>query len=140
VFVLYDSECGFCRWSVVQVVRRAPSLLPVAIQSAEGQRLLRSLAPDQRLASAHTVGYGYVRSGGAAVIDVLGEMTRARFPYKAARATPGLMRMSYNLLAGRRALLGKLISAAAIGRADEYLAAARSASDRRSASASPRRP
>jgi predicted DCC family thiol-disulfide oxidoreductase YuxK len=109
-------------------VKRAPSLLPVAIQSAEGQRLLDPIATDQRLASAHTVGFGGVHSGGDAMINVLGEMPRATFIYKTARGLPGLTRFFYKLLAGSRTFLGRLVPASAKATADEYL---RSASDPR---------
>jgi predicted DCC family thiol-disulfide oxidoreductase YuxK len=134
VFVLYDSECGFCRWSVVQAARRAPSLLPVAIQSDEGQRLLEPVATDKRLASAHTVGFGGVHSGGDALIDVLGEIPRAKLIYKAARGMPALTRFLYKLVAGRRTLLSRFVPARSKAAADEYL---RSSSDPRSRPASP---
>ena len=57
VTVLYDHDCGFCRWSVGRLLAwdRAGRLRPLAIQSAEGQRLLADLTPEQRLASAHAV-------------------------------------------------------------------------------------
>lgn len=124
MFVLYDNDCGFCRWSVVQAVKRAPSLLPVAIQSNEGQRLLEPLAPDSRLTSAHTVGFGGVHSGGDAVTDVLGELRRATLLYKIARALPALTRLSYKVIAGNRTTLSRFVPAKAKARADAYLRSA----------------
>lgn len=45
VTVLYDCDCGFCRWSVGRLLAwdRAGRLRPLAIQSPEGQRLLADL-------------------------------------------------------------------------------------------------
>jgi predicted DCC family thiol-disulfide oxidoreductase YuxK len=91
--------------------------------------MLAALAPEQRLASAHTVGFGGVHSCGDAVIDVLGALPRAAFLYKTARAMPALTNLVYGVVAGQRRLLGKLVPAPARNKADEYL---RSASDRRS--------
>jgi predicted DCC family thiol-disulfide oxidoreductase YuxK len=114
--------------------------MPVAIQSEEGQQLLEPLSADRRVASVHTVGFGGVHSGGDALIDIVGAMPRAGFLYKAAGAMPGLTRVSYTTIARRRALLGKLVGAAAITRADDYLTRSRSSSGPRSERGSPRIP
>ena len=73
VTVLYDHDCGFCRWSVGRLLAwdRAGRLRPLAIQSAEGQRLLADLTPDARLATAHAVdAAGRRTSGGDALAPV----------------------------------------------------------------------
>ena len=73
VTVLYDHDCGFCRWSIGRLLAwdRAGRLRPVAIQSAEGQRLLADLTPEQRLASAHAVdAAGRRTSGGDAMAPI----------------------------------------------------------------------
>ena len=70
VTVLYDHDCGFCRWSIGRLLAwdRAGRLRPLAIQSAEGQRLLADLTPEQRLATAHAVdAAGRRTSGGDAL-------------------------------------------------------------------------
>ena len=67
--VLYDLDCGFCRWTVALVLRldRAGRLRPVGIQSPEGERLLAGMTPEERLAAAHVVtADGRILSGGAA--------------------------------------------------------------------------
>ncbi len=67
--VLYDRDCGFCRWSLAQILAwdRAKRLRPVAIQSDEGQRLLAGMPEEERLASWHLVEPGgEVKSAGAA--------------------------------------------------------------------------
>ena len=49
--VLYDRDCGFCRWSLDKILAwdRRRRLRPVAIQSEEGQRLLAPVPPEHRL-------------------------------------------------------------------------------------------
>ena len=64
--LLYDRDCGFCRFSVAVVLAwdRRGRLRPVAIQSDEGQQLLAALPEADRLASAHVVEPdGALRSG-----------------------------------------------------------------------------
>jgi predicted DCC family thiol-disulfide oxidoreductase YuxK len=55
--VLYDSDCGFCRWSLDRVLRwdRRSRLRAVPIRSDEGDRLLADLSEEDRLASWHLV-------------------------------------------------------------------------------------
>ncbi len=52
--VLYDVDCGFCRWTMARVLAwdRRRRLRPVAIQDAEGEALLARLDPAARLESA----------------------------------------------------------------------------------------
>jgi predicted DCC family thiol-disulfide oxidoreductase YuxK len=68
--VLYDEDCGFCRWSLDRVLRRdrRGSLRGIPIQSEEGDRLLADLNEQDRLASWHLVTPdGRRLSGGAAI-------------------------------------------------------------------------
>ena len=55
--VLYDSDCGFCKWSLDKILAwdRHERLRPVAIQSPEGQELLSEVDPTARLDSWHLV-------------------------------------------------------------------------------------
>jgi predicted DCC family thiol-disulfide oxidoreductase YuxK len=67
--VLYDEDCGFCRWSLDRLLRwdRHGRLRAAPIQSEEGDRLLVDLTDGERLGSWHLVtpdGRRY--SGGAA--------------------------------------------------------------------------
>jgi predicted DCC family thiol-disulfide oxidoreductase YuxK len=69
IAVLYDEDCGFCRWSLDKVLAwdRRRALRPVAIQSEEGNRLLAGIPESQRLDSWHLVlPSREVLSGGAA--------------------------------------------------------------------------
>src|SRR5438445_7093217 len=91
--LLYDRDCGFCRWSVGNILRRDTrrTLLPIGIQSPEGQRLLTGMPEEQQLASWHLVlADGRVLSGGAAapeLLRLLGMGARARLLSVAPGAT-----------------------------------------------------
>ena len=125
VTVLYDRDCGFCRWSVGRLLAwdRGGRLRPVAIQSDEGERLLADLAHAQRLASAHAIdAAGRRTSGGDALAPVAEVLPRGRPLAAVARRAPGLARAGYDAIAGRRPLLGRLVSDRAKERADRRIA------------------
>ena len=67
--VLYDRDCGFCRWSLDKILAwdRAKRVRPVPIQSEEGSQLLAPIPPGARLDSWHLVrADGRLFSAGAA--------------------------------------------------------------------------
>lgn len=110
--VLYDADCGFCRFCVARLldwdVRRR--LRPVAIQSEEGQRLLAPIAPEAQLRSAHVVdAAGRIHSGGAAV-SVVAEQLPAGAPaaWIAARL-PGPTDRAYRWVADHRTPLSRFV-------------------------------
>ena len=125
VTVLYDHDCGFCRWSVGRLLAwdRAGRLRVLTIQSTDGQRLLADLTPEQRLASAHAIdASGRRTSGGDALAPVAAVLPGGAPLAALGRRAPGLARAGYRALAGRRALFGRLVSDAAKARADERIA------------------
>ncbi|MBM6700626.1 DUF393 domain-containing protein, partial [Bifidobacterium pullorum subsp. saeculare] len=66
--VLYDSDCGFCKWSLDKLLAwdRRRALRPVPIQSGEGQRLLAPIPEARRLDSWHLIAPdGAIHSAGA---------------------------------------------------------------------------
>src|SRR6201987_5089463 len=68
--VLYDSDCGFCRWSLALVLRadRRRLLYPVRLDSSEAGALLGPMPEETRYASSHLVAPGGdVWSGGRAI-------------------------------------------------------------------------
>ena len=68
--VLFDEECGLCRWSAGKLRRWAcdGTLRFVGIRSPEGGRILRDVDAGTRLASWHVAAdNGAVWSAGAAV-------------------------------------------------------------------------
>ena len=125
VTVLYDHDCGFCRWSIGRLLAwdRVGRLRPLAIQSAEGQRLLADLTPEQRLATAHAVdAAGRRTSGGDALAPIAAVLPGGAALAALGRRAPALARVGYRAVAGRRSLFGRLISDAARARADERIA------------------
>ena len=125
VTVLYDHDCGFCRWSIGRLPAwdRAGRLCPLAIQSAEGQGLLADLTPEQRLATAHAVdAQGRRTSGGDAMAPIAAVLPGGAPLAALGRRAPGRARAAYRAVAGRRSIFGRLISDAAKARADERIA------------------
>jgi predicted DCC family thiol-disulfide oxidoreductase YuxK len=112
VTVLYDRDCGLCRWSVAKLLAwdRRRRLRAVAIQSPEGQRLLADLPPDERLAAAHAIdSAGRRYSGGAAAPPILRELPGGRPLAALLAAFPRATDRVYRWVADHRSLVGKLI-------------------------------
>jgi predicted DCC family thiol-disulfide oxidoreductase YuxK len=125
VTVLYDRDCGFCRWSIGRLLAwdRGGRVRPVAIQSEEGERLLADLMPEQRLASAHAIDAAGRRTSGGDALAPVAEVLPGGRPLAAlARRAPELARAGYDAIAGRRPLLGRLVSDRAKERADRRIA------------------
>jgi predicted DCC family thiol-disulfide oxidoreductase YuxK len=126
--VRYDADCALCRASVAALLRwdRAGRLLPEAIQSPEGARLLAAVPPERRLAAAHVVtGDGRVRSGGDAV-DPIARLLPGGAPVAwLARTLPAPTRAAYDWVARHRTGLGRLVPARAKQRAPARIAAHR---------------
>jgi predicted DCC family thiol-disulfide oxidoreductase YuxK len=136
VTVLFDRDCGFCRWSVGRLLAwdSAGRLLPVAIQSDEGQQLLADLTSAERLASAHVIdAQGRRSSAGDGLAPVVEVLPGGRPLAALARRVPGLARAGYRAVAGRRSLFGKLVGDAARARADERIQQRQAAARHRSA-------
>jgi predicted DCC family thiol-disulfide oxidoreductase YuxK len=123
--VLYDRDCGFCRWSVARLLAldRRRRLRPVALQSPEAQRLLPDMDEERRFASAHLVtADGRVYSGGDAVVPLLGHLPAGRALSAAARLIPAaLWRGGYDRIAARRSAFGPRLPRAAVARATERI-------------------
>jgi predicted DCC family thiol-disulfide oxidoreductase YuxK len=123
--LLYDRDCGFCRWCLGKVLAwdRGRRLRPVPIQSEEADGLLAGMPEEDRLASWHLIDAdGRVRSAGAAFPDLLrllpGGAPLAAFTARAPSATD----RAYRWVAGNRGRWGKLVTDGAKRRADERIA------------------
>ncbi len=128
--VLYDEDCGFCRWTLAKVLAwdRLGRLRPEPIQSPEGDRLLAGMPEEQRLASWHMLGPdGALRSGGAAIPPLLEMLPRGERLARLAERAPGLLDRVYRWVASHRTLLGKPVTIGARRRADAAVARRRSA-------------
>jgi predicted DCC family thiol-disulfide oxidoreductase YuxK len=124
LIVLYDADCGFCRWAAAWALRqdRRDLLVAAPIQSTLGSELLADLTPEERLAAAHVVGPdGRRRSGGEAASEVLGVLDRMRVLGRLARSFPRVSGCVYDAVAGRRNAIGRLVGRGARRRADRLL-------------------
>jgi predicted DCC family thiol-disulfide oxidoreductase YuxK len=110
--VLYDEDCGFCRWSLDKLLAwdRRRALQSVSIQSARGRELLAEVPEDRHLDSFHLVGPdGTVRSAGAAM-GPLAELLPGGRPLAAVfRTFPRLTERAYRLVANNRNRLARLL-------------------------------
>lgn len=111
--VLYDEDCGFCRYLLALLLRmdRRGRLLPIPIQGFDGQRLLSDLTPAQRLATAHVVSpAGRLYSGGEIAVPIARELPlgvgAARVAARFARPTG----WAYAQLAANRTRLGRFVT------------------------------
>lgn len=103
--VLYDEDCGFCKWSLDKILAwdRRQSLRSVAIQSEEGQELLRSVPAAERLDSWHLrVPSGEVRSAGAAVPSLVEVLPGGRPLAFLFRSFPRITDRAYRFVAKHR--------------------------------------
>lgn len=131
VLVLYDDDCGFCRWSLAALLRRDRGRLVIApIHAPAAQALLEEagVAPEDRLRAAHAMPLdgpvSALRSGGDAVPLVLGTVGLG-LP---GRLSPALLRrLVYGAIAGNRTLLGRGVGAERRANADRVIAARRAA-------------
>jgi predicted DCC family thiol-disulfide oxidoreductase YuxK len=126
LIVLYDADCGFCRWAMAWAVGHDHRhvLVPVPIQSPLGCELLGDVVPGDRLRSAHVVREdGRRRSGGAAVADVLSVLRPTRMLGRLTRSLPRTTAVLYGVVAVRRKSFGRLVGKEGRRRADDLLGA-----------------
>lgn len=110
--VLYDRDCGFCRWSVEWILRwdRARRLRAVEIQSPEGERLLAAIPAQRRLESWHLVGPdGSVRSAGDGAAPLARLLPCGRPLAFLLGLSPALTERAYRWVADHRAGLARLL-------------------------------
>jgi predicted DCC family thiol-disulfide oxidoreductase YuxK len=110
--LLYDADCGFCRWSADRIRRwdRHGSLRFVPIQSAEGNALLGDMPDERKMASWHLVeADGTVRSAGAGVAPLARLLPGGTPLALMAGVFPPGTDLLYRLVARNRERLGKLV-------------------------------
>jgi predicted DCC family thiol-disulfide oxidoreductase YuxK len=123
--VLYDADCGFCRWTVAVLLRWDVHrrLRPIAIESPEGERLLRDIPLEQRLASAHVVTAEGRRASGGRILPVIAEALPGGRPLAVVgRALAVPLDWVYRWIAQNRPLLSRFVPAAQKARATERIA------------------
>jgi predicted DCC family thiol-disulfide oxidoreductase YuxK len=127
VIVLYDLDCGFCRWSMAWALRHdaGERLIAVPIQSPLGADLLAELDEHERLHSAHVLDERGVRhSGGAAAAQVLSALAPTRALGQLASRAPAPTSFLYAFVASHRHGFGRFVGQHARLRADQQLDAA----------------
>lgn len=123
--LLYDRDCGFCRWCLAKVLvwDRDRSIRPVALQSEEAGGLLGAVPEDLRMASWHLLNRdGTVRSAGAAFPGLLRLLPGGRPLAALAARTPRATERAYRWVARHRSVWGRLVTERAKRRADERIA------------------
>ena len=114
--LLYDADCGFCRWSLDKLLARDrhKRIRPVPLQSAEADVLLKGMDHERKMASWHLVKPdGTVYSAGAAVAPLLRLLPRGNGVAAVAAAMPPVTGVAYRLIASNRTRLGKLLGSQA---------------------------
>ena len=110
--LLYDADCGFCRWSLDKILARDRHrrLRPVPLQSAEADTLLPGMDHEKKMASWHLVTPdGTIYSAGDAVAPMMKLIPGGKPIAAAAIAAPGPTRAAYRLVARNRTKLGRLL-------------------------------
>jgi predicted DCC family thiol-disulfide oxidoreductase YuxK len=108
--VLYDEDCGFCRWSLDRLLRwdRGGRLRAAPIQSAEGEELLADLSEQDRLASWHLVTPDRRRYSGGAATGPMARLLPAGAPIAfLAESFPRSADRLYRWVARNRDTLGR---------------------------------
>lgn len=120
--LLYDADCGFCKWiaSGVLVWDRHKRIVPRAIQSAQAQALLSELSPEARLASWHLISPDGERiSAGSALAPLLRLLPAGTIPAHGIARLPRLTSRAYDWVANHRTQLSKAVPAGMKRRASE---------------------
>ena len=123
--VLYDAECGFCRWSVGQLLAwdRGKRLRVVALQEPDAAVLLPGMSEEARMASWHLVDPSerVAYSAGDAFPPLLRAMPAGRPLAFLTAGFPGLTGRAYEWATRHRGALGRLVSGRALDRADSRI-------------------
>ena len=110
--LLYDQDCGFCKWSLEKILAwdRSKRLRAVSIQSEEGERLLAGVDPKVRLDSWHLVSADGKLFSAGAVAEPLARILPWGRPLAAVLgAFPGLTEGAYRYVAGHRYRWARLL-------------------------------
>jgi predicted DCC family thiol-disulfide oxidoreductase YuxK len=110
--MLYDADCGFCRWSLTKVLAwdRHHRLRPLALQTAEAGELLTEMDEATRMGSWHLVtAEGQRFSGGAAVAPLLRMLPGGRPLAAVASAFPRTTNRAYRWVTRHRGRLGAML-------------------------------
>ncbi len=124
--VLYDDDCGFCKWLLSGLLARDRErrLRPVGLRTSLAAELLADLEPQARMASWHLIEPGGRRlSGGDAIAPLLRELPAGRLPAGAFARLPRATDRGYRWVADHRSGLSRWVPSALKRRASERVRA-----------------
>ena len=134
--VIYDNDCGFCRWSLALLLNLdREALRPLPLGTPEADYLLHDLAPEERNSSWHLVidppGVDQLSfdtaptrfSAGAAFPAALRLLPRGRRLAFLVARVPAPTEGAYRWVADHRTLLGRFVPRRARRWADQVIAA-----------------
>jgi predicted DCC family thiol-disulfide oxidoreductase YuxK len=113
--LLYDADCGFCKWVTSGVLAwdRRGRIVPRAIQGTDAEALLADLSPEERLASVHLVAPDGERiSAGSVAAPLLRLLPGGALPAAGFARIPGLTNRSYDWVAQHRSQISKAVPGA----------------------------
>lgn len=122
--VIYDRDCGFCRWSLSLLLRadRHRRLRPLALGTPQADELLADLTPEQRSASWHLVSPdGRRASAGAGLPAVLVLLPGGGIPASVLARQPDLVERGYRWVADHRSKLSRVLPGSAKRRATSLI-------------------
>jgi predicted DCC family thiol-disulfide oxidoreductase YuxK len=130
--VLYDGECGLCKWLLAPLLRwdRDRRLQPIALRTQRAAELLADLSEQQRLGSWHLIAPdGRRYSAGAALAPLLRLLPGGSLPARIPAAAPEATERAYRWVADHRSELSKPIPATSKRRAAAYVSQREAASE-----------
>lgn len=125
--VIYDDDCGFCRWCLAVLLASDGALRPLALGTEEADDLLADLTPEERGASWHLIldapSCATRFSAGAALAPALSLLRGGRIPAALFARFPRATERGYRWVADHRRPLGRIVPARARRWADGVIAA-----------------
>jgi predicted DCC family thiol-disulfide oxidoreductase YuxK len=124
VTLIYDRDCGFCRWSLGKVLAwdRRRAVRPVALGTPEANSLLAGVPAAERPRSWHLVDEGGTVHSAGAGFEPLFRLLPGAGPLAAAAARfPGATESGYRFVSGNRSIWGKFVTDGAKQRADRRI-------------------
>jgi predicted DCC family thiol-disulfide oxidoreductase YuxK len=125
VILIYDRDCGFCRWCLGKVLAwdRRRAVRPVALGTPEANELLADVPATERPKSWHLVDRGGAVHSAGAGFGPLFRLLPGGGPFAAVAARiPGVTESAYRFVSGNRGIWGKFVTDGAKRRADERIA------------------
>jgi predicted DCC family thiol-disulfide oxidoreductase YuxK len=125
VTLIYDSDCGFCRWCLGKVLAwdRRRAVRPLALGTPKANELLADVPAAERPKSWHLVDESGTVSSAGAGFEPLFRLLPAGAPFAAITGRfPGATESGYRFVSGNRSIWGKVVTDGAKRRADRRIA------------------